>query len=108
MYTSPERIRQLNDAQLVERLMQAMSRVRQADFAALQLLAEMDTRRLYASQGYASLFAFATECLGLSEGAAYRCIQKLEQFIAEWHPVPHWLMYMKIGQLKQSLAQMKT
>lgn len=27
--------------------------------------------------------------------------QKLEQFIAEWHPVPHWLMSMKMEQLKQ-------
>ena len=25
--------------------------------------------------------------------------KKLEQFIAEWHPVPHWLMYLKMNNL---------
>jgi len=37
----------------------------------LALLAELDTRRLYLSEGYSSLFTYCTQRLRLSESAAY-------------------------------------
>ena len=38
-------------------------------------LAEVDARKLYAEQGFSSLFAWCTEELGLSEGATYKRIR---------------------------------
>jgi hypothetical protein len=54
-------------------LLVAQDNARTADI--LAHLAEVDARDLYAQKGYSSLFAYATEVLGLSESAAYERIQ---------------------------------
>jgi hypothetical protein len=44
------------------------------DSTAVQLIAmlgELDSRRLYLAEGYSSLFTYCTQCLRLSEHAAY-------------------------------------
>jgi hypothetical protein len=41
----------------------------------IALLAEMDTRRLYLAEGFSSLFVYCTQCLRLSEHAAYGRIE---------------------------------
>jgi hypothetical protein len=38
-------------------------------------LFELEARKLYREAGYSSLFTYCTECLGYSEGSAYRRIQ---------------------------------
>lgn len=46
-----------------------------AQAAMLTLLIEFDSRRLYAKEGYSSLFAYCVRELGHSEAAAYKRIQ---------------------------------
>ena len=48
---------------------------RQTTAALVGLLAELDARELYFAEGYASLFAFCTQALHLSEQAAYARIE---------------------------------
>jgi hypothetical protein len=58
-----------NDELLAEASRLAM-RERQATAALIRCLMEVDARRLYLPEGYASLFAFCTQALHLSEHAA--------------------------------------
>ena len=65
----------LPDDQLLERVKTLASRERRATADLIASLAEIDKRRLYRPQGYPSLFAYCTECLHLSEHAAYLRIE---------------------------------
>lgn len=67
-------IRALDDSALLVALTTTLCQNRALTVYVLRLLQEVDTRRLFAAQGFPSLFAFCTQKLGLSEGAAYKRI----------------------------------
>jgi hypothetical protein len=61
----------LSDRDLLDATMHAVDRERRTTAELLVLLAELDTRKLYLGEGYASLFTYCTQVLHLSEPAAY-------------------------------------
>src|SRR5262245_50083059 len=65
----------LTDEELVSALKVAASHERTATAQLIALLAEMDARRLYLAEGYSLLFVYCTQCLRLSEHAAYGRIE---------------------------------
>jgi 5-methylcytosine-specific restriction endonuclease McrA len=68
-------IQSLTDEQLLSHLKSAASLEREATARLIALLVEMDARKLYLGEGYASLFVYCTRCLHLSEHAAYGRIE---------------------------------
>jgi hypothetical protein len=68
-------VRDLSDEQLLNDVKDAATRERNATAHLIALLAEMDARQLYLGQGYSSLFVYCTQCLRLSEHAAYGRIE---------------------------------
>jgi len=64
-------VRELTNEQLLVHLRAAATTEHQATATLIELLSEMDMRRLYLPEGYSSLFVYCTRCLGLSEDAAY-------------------------------------
>jgi hypothetical protein len=68
-------VRSLSDEELLRGVEAAAAHERKATARLIALLAEMDTRRLYLQQGYSSLFTYCTQCLLLSEHAAYGRIE---------------------------------
>ena len=67
--------RDLSDHDLLIVLARAAARERQATAQLVAMLMEVDTRKLYAGQGYSSLFTFCVQRLHLSEHAAYLRIE---------------------------------
>jgi hypothetical protein len=65
----------LTSGELVRRVKRLANNERAATAELIAHLAEFDTRRLYLSEGYTSLFAYCTRGLHLSERAAYARIQ---------------------------------
>lgn len=78
-------VHELTDKELLEHLATAAVVERQASANVIELLAEMDARRLYLAQGYSSLFVYCTRSLHLSEHAAYGRIQAAR--VARKYPV---------------------
>ena len=68
-------VQQLTDEQLLSDLQAAATHEHQTTARLVELLSEMDARRLYLPQGYSSLFVYCTQCLRLSEHAAYGRIE---------------------------------
>ena len=68
-------VQQLTDEQLLRDLQTAAAHEHEPTARLVELLSEMDTRRLYLPQGYSSLFVYCTKCLRLSEHAAYLRIE---------------------------------
>src|SRR5262245_2068290 len=68
-------VHDLSDDQLLSALKSATAVEREATASLIALLAEVDARRLYLGQGYSSLFVYCTQCLHLSEHAAYGRIE---------------------------------
>jgi hypothetical protein len=68
-------IRALPDAELVERLNDLAARERAALSDVLAHLAELDTRDVHLSQGYASLFVYCRDALALSEHDAFNRVR---------------------------------
>jgi hypothetical protein len=68
-------IQTISDERLIQQLKEAVTRERHATAQLIALLAELDTRRLYLAEGYSSLFVYCTQCLHLSEHAAYARIE---------------------------------
>jgi len=64
----------LSNDQLVEKIKELRGEEKKVLALLLRYLHELDQRKLYRELGYPSLFAFCTEALGYSEGAAYRRI----------------------------------
>ena len=60
----------LSNEELLAEASRLAMRERQATVALIRCLMEVDARRLYLPEGYASLFAFCTQALHLSEHAA--------------------------------------
>jgi hypothetical protein len=65
----------LSDAQLIAEVKARAASERQATAQLIASLAELDARRLYLGEGCASLFAYCTRVLHLSEHAAYGRIE---------------------------------
>lgn len=63
-----------SDAELLHQVLLLVARERETLVELLVVLAELDARRLYLGLGCASLFAYCTEVLRLSEAGAYRRI----------------------------------
>jgi hypothetical protein len=64
----------LSDAELLRRIEVLAGRERQATVELIAHLAELDRRKLYRGEGYASLFSYCTRALRLAEQAAYKRI----------------------------------
>jgi hypothetical protein len=65
----------LTDAQLLTEVKALAACERDATARLIASLAELDLRRLYLGEGFSSLFTYCTECLHLSEHAAYNRIE---------------------------------
>ncbi|HEX7125734.1 MAG TPA: hypothetical protein VF406_08135 [Thermodesulfobacteriota bacterium] len=75
----------LSDADLLTQVARLAAQEREATVALIAHLAELDARRLYLAEGYPSLFAYCTQCLHLSEHAAYGRIEAAR--VARRYPV---------------------
>ena len=67
-------IKDLSDKKLVETFAKSVKEERKATLLVLELIAEMDSRKLYLKHGYNSLFVYLTTELNYSEGATHRRI----------------------------------
>ena len=67
-------LRNLSDKKLLELVTQSVVAERKATLLVLELIAEMDSRKLYLEYGYNSLFVYLTTELNYSEGATHRRI----------------------------------
>ena len=67
MHTDTNDLKLLSDTELVARMMRFALRERAALVELIAHLAEFDTRSIYLSDGYRSLFAYCTEVFGFSE-----------------------------------------
>lgn len=67
--------RELSDGNLLSEVERAATCERQATARLIALLMEVDSRKLYAGQGYSSLFTYCVQRLHLSEHAAYLRIE---------------------------------
>jgi 5-methylcytosine-specific restriction endonuclease McrA len=65
----------LTDAQLLSEVKTLAAGERDATARLIASLAELDVRRLYLGEGFRSLFTYCTQCLHLSEHAAYNRIE---------------------------------
>ena len=65
----------LSNSELLEATMRAVGDEQHATAQLLELLAEVDARRLYLGEGCSSLFSYCTRVLHLSEHAAYHRIE---------------------------------
>src|SRR5215831_2839362 len=65
----------LTDSQVLQRLIRRVSHGWRNEAETLVLIAEADFRKLYLTQGYASMKDFCEEVLHFSEDAAYKRIQ---------------------------------
>jgi hypothetical protein len=65
-------MRMLNDSDLLDHLVNMAADLRASECALLELLAEVEERRLFAPQGYSSMFAFCTSKLAFAEGTTCR------------------------------------
>lgn len=73
-YSKATRLTQLTDAVLIERLEKLVSVERRTTAEILEVLKEVDVRRLYLGLGFTSLFAYLTDGLGYSPASAQRRI----------------------------------
>src|SRR5690349_7800307 len=77
-------LKHLPDAKLLSRLTTLIARERRMTARVIAHLAEVDERKLYAGEGYPSMYAFCIGKLGFSEDAAYKRIQVARA--AQEHP----------------------
>ncbi|MEK6705485.1 MAG: hypothetical protein AABZ06_06830 [Bdellovibrionota bacterium] len=68
-------IQKLQNGELLSKLIFLAQEERKLLIEFLVCLREFDLRKLYLEDGYSSLFSYLTQCLGFSEGSAYRRIQ---------------------------------
>ena len=64
----------ISDQELVNNVIELVSKERKATIELLYSLGELDSRAIYRELGYSSLFDFCLRRLRLSEGSAYRRI----------------------------------
>ena len=70
-------LRKISDQELIFDLKNLISEERELITAILRYLREIENRKIYLQKGFSSMFAFVTEELGYSEGAAQRRIQAM-------------------------------
>ena len=75
MTNSPRRLTDLSDGELLLEVKRLAAHERASTAQLIASIAELDARRLYLGQGYSSLFTYCTQCLHLSEHAAYGRIE---------------------------------
>jgi hypothetical protein len=68
-------LKRLSDAELINQVKTLIARERGATALLIAHLAELDTRDIFLREGYASLFAYCREALGLSEHEAFNRIE---------------------------------
>ena len=102
MHQSLTQVSGLADQELLVGLQKLSASLRACECRLLVYLAEVEERRLYARQGFPSLFAFAVEVLGFAEGAACRRIAAAR--IARRFPVVH--DYLADGRLHVTAVSM--
>ncbi len=66
------RIKELDDRALLVAMTNVAATIREQQVRGLQLLSEVDERKLFLREGYESLWAYCTQALGLSESGASR------------------------------------
>jgi hypothetical protein len=71
MQRTPCSVTHLTDEQLLTEVKRLAHREREATVGLIASLAELDARQPYLGEGFPSLFAYCTQCLHLSEHAAY-------------------------------------
>jgi len=80
----------LDNAALLKRTKQLMNNERKVQSLFLSHLGEVDRRKLYAVEGYSSLFEYCTQVLGLSESSALKRIQVARA--ARKFPQIYWMV----------------
>jgi hypothetical protein len=73
--TRASTFQELTDGELLDATTQAAADERRSTVELVELLSEVDARRLYLGEGCSSLFTYCTEVLHLSEPAAYHRIE---------------------------------
>ena len=73
--TTSSRFTDLDDHALLDAAKRLATDERRATAALLRAIMEIDRRRLYLGEGCASMFAYCTQVLHLSEGSAYNRIE---------------------------------
>ena len=68
-------VKSFADCKLLELIPVRVKTEREATAAVLELLAEIDSRKLYINEGYSSMYSYLTVGLSYSEGAAQRRIE---------------------------------
>lgn len=71
MMSLPGDYRSLDSSRLISRLEGALGRSAYVEGEVLELLSEVDARKVYAERGYPSMFEYCTRALHLSESMAY-------------------------------------
>ena len=79
----------LSDRELIEATVRTVRDEQRTTAELIALLAELDVRKLYLSEGYASLFTYCTRQLHLSEPAAYRRKVQTEIGACQQHKHDH-------------------
>ena len=95
-------IADLSNEELLAEVARLASRERAATVALIRCLMEVDARRLYLAEGYASLFTFCTQALHLSEHAA---LGRIEVARAA-RRLPDLLPHLEDGSLTLTNARM--
>jgi hypothetical protein len=72
-----KKVQLISDSVLLARTKTLVARERRITLSLIEHLAEIDARKLFAKEGYSSLWEYCTLALGLSEGAAMRRIQAM-------------------------------
>jgi hypothetical protein len=88
-----ENLKSISDSDLLASTRQLASEERRIGIRVLHHLREIDARRLFASLGFSSLFAYCTTELGYSEGGAYRRIAAMRLL----RDVPEYEMKLQEG-----------
>ncbi|MEM7645330.1 MAG: HNH endonuclease signature motif containing protein [Pseudomonadota bacterium] len=91
-------LKQLKDDELNSQLLKSVQQERKLTGEILDLLKEVEGRKLFARRGFSSIFAYCTEFLGYSESAAQRRISSM-RLIRE---VPQVQAKVKSGDLNLS------
>ncbi len=99
LLTMPE-ITELSDQALLSQTKLLVQKERSLHVQVLRHLREIEARRLYFSEGYASLFDYAVRGLGYSKGAAFRRIKAMRLCRDE----PETLEKIKSGRLSLCAA----
>ncbi len=69
-----DELKSLSDDELLRRLSDVLAQSRRVEWILVAHIAEVDARRLFASEGFPSMFQYCLDALHLSESEAYRRI----------------------------------